>query len=115
MFPLTQTIGHRAYNGTVRNSRGNTVDSWSAPVDVKVFGWHVPSTWEPQIPGHERVRFDVQVLAPTSFRPGPKDLLVIPGYGECEIVGVPQDYSRGPWGWPGGGPGNAINAKKVTG
>lgn len=114
-FPVTRTIGHKAYNGSTRNSRGNTVDSWAAVVSVPVYGWHVPATWEPQIPGHERVRFDVQVLAPASFRPGPKDLIVVPGFGDCEIVGVPQDYNNGPWQWDGDGPGNVINAKKVTG
>lgn len=111
-FPLAQTIGHKAYAGQERNSRGNTVDVWADPVDVKVYGWYISSTHEPQIAGHERVLVDAQVLAPPEFVPSPKDRVVLPGRGEFEVTGETEDYNHGPFRWR---PGNVVNLRKVTG
>ena len=111
-YPLAQTVQHRAYTGTVKDSRGNVVDTWADPVDVDVYGWYVPATHEPQIPGHDdRVRVDAAVLAPESFRPGSMDKVVLP-IGEFAVEGEVQDYNHGPFGWR---PGNVVNLRRVTG
>lgn len=112
-LPLAQVVQHLPYAGEVRDSRGNVVDAWDDPVDVAVYGWYVSSTHEPQIPLHDRVRVDAQVLAPESFVPSPRDKVLLPGRpGEYEVVGETEDYNHGPFGWR---PGNVVNLKKVNG
>ena len=110
-FPLAQTVGHMVYRSDVRNSRGNLVDAWDDPVDVRVYSWHVPSSHEPQIAGHERVVVQAVVLAPESFKPGDRDKIALP-IGVFEVIGDVEDYNHGPFGWA---PGNSINLKRVTG
>lgn len=112
-LPLAQTVLHEAYAPSEKDTRGNWRDAWAEPVEVAVYGWHVSSTHEPQIPLHDRVRVDVQVLAPESFVPSPRDRVSIPGRpGVYEVVGEVEDYNHGPFGWR---PGNVVNLKKVTG
>lgn len=111
-YPLAQTIRHFAFDGTQRDSRGNVIDSWADPVDVKVYGWYISSTHEPQIAGHDRLLVDAQVLAPESFRPGPKDLIELPGFGEYAVNGETEDYNHGPFSWR---PGNVVNLRRITG
>lgn len=110
-FPLAQTVGHKVYAGQVKNSRGNLVDAWDAAVTVPVYSWHVGSSHEPQIAGHERVVVEAVVLSPPTFKPGNRDLIVLP-IGEFEVIGDVEDYNHGPFGWA---PGNSINLKRVTG
>ena len=112
VYPLAQTIKHRVHDGTTRDSRGNVIDSWADPVDVKVYGWYISSTHEPQIAGHDRLLVDAQVLAPESFRPGPKDRIELPGFGDYAVNGETEDYNHGPFGWR---PGNVVNLRRVTG
>lgn len=111
MMEKRHVIGHRKYDGKQRNPRGNVVDTWTDPVDVEVYGWYVNNTHEPQLPGHERVKGEVQVLAGPEFYPNEKDIVVLP-IGEFEVVGYPQDYNHGPFDWA---PGNVINLERVKG
>lgn len=111
-LPLAQVVQHLPYEGKVKNDRGNVVDAWGDPVDVAVHGWHTSATHEPQIAGHDRVLVDAQVLAPSSWRPGPKDKVVLPGFGEYRVEGETEDFNHGPFGWE---PGNRVNLRKVTG
>lgn len=112
-FPLAQVVQHLAYAGEVRDSRGNVVDSWADPVLVAVYGWHISTTHEPQIAGHDRVLVDAQVLAPESFVASPRDKVLLPGRpGEYEVIGETEDFNHGPFGWR---PGNRVNLRKVTG
>ena len=111
-FPLAQTVQHLAYAGEVRDSRGNVIDAWADPVDVAVYGWHTSATHEPQIAGHDRVLVDAQVLAPSSWRPSPRDKVTLPGFGEYQVIGETEDFNHGPFGWE---PGNRVNLRKVTG
>lgn len=112
-FPLTQSVQHLAYDGKVKDSRGNLVDSWAAAVVVAVYGWHISTTHEPQIAGHDRVLVDAQVLAPESFVPAPRDKILLPGRaGEYQVIGETEDFNHGPFGFK---PGNRVNLRKVTG
>ena len=111
-FPLAQTIGHRVYDATARDSHGNSVDAWADPVDVQVYGWHTGSSDEPRVVGHDRVVVQGQVLAPESFRPSPRDLVDLPGAGTYEVIGEPEDYNHGPFDWR---PGVVVNLRRATG
>lgn len=112
-FPLAQTIKHAAFNGTTRDTRGNIVESWAAAVDVYVYGWHTGSSHEPQIAGHDRVVVEGQVFGPESWRPSPRDRVTLPGVaGTYEVIGEPEDYNHGPFGFR---PGLVTNLKKTEG
>lgn len=111
-FPLPHTVQHLAYAGTARNSRGNTVDVWASPVDVAAF-WHTGPTHEPQIAGHERVRVDAKVYVASSVTVSSKDKFVLPGRGEFEVEGEPEDYDHGPFGFTPGVV--VVNLRRVTG
>ncbi len=110
-FPLAQTVGHAPFDGQTKDARGNLVDSWAAPVDVAVYGYAASSSHEPKIAGHDRVVVDVEVFAPPTFAPSPKDHLWVGGV-EYEVIGETEDYNHGPFGWK---PGNVVNLRRVTG
>lgn len=109
---LAQTIKHEAFDGSQRDSRGNVIEAWKPAVDVAVFGWHTGKSAEPQIPGHERVTVDGQVFAPESWKPQPRDRVILPGAGRFEVQGFPEDYNHGPFGYR---PGVAVNLRQVSG
>ena len=111
-FPLAQVIGHRAFDPGAVNAHGNPVEAWGDPVDVAVYGWHTGQSAEPAVAGHDRVSVDGQVFGPESWRPGPRDRVVLPGAGEFEVQGHPEDYNHGPFGWR---PGLVTNLRAVTG
>jgi hypothetical protein len=114
-FPTPHTVGHHAYSAGGPDPHRNP-PSYTPPIDepgeaVAVYGWHVPSTTEPKIAGHDRVIVDVELLVPPEFIPGPHDRIDLPT-GQFEVVGEVQDYNHGPFGWH---PGSVINLRKVDG
>lgn len=112
-LPLAETVGHRVFTSGTPDAHGNVTKGWAEPVDVDVYGWHTGQSEEPQIEGHERLRVDGQVLAPESWRPGSMDKVVLPGVeGEFSIVGVPEDYNHGPFGFT---PGVVVNLQRIDG
>lgn len=111
MFPLRHTIQHRAYLAGVEDAHGNPVTDYSDPADVQVYGWHTGQTTEPGVAGHDRTEVEGQVFAPGSFRPGPLDVVVLGGE-DFEVVGHPEDYNHGPFGFA---PGVVVNVRRVTG
>lgn len=110
-YPLAQTIRHSAFDGTTRDSRGNVIDSWADPVDVRCF-WHTSNSHEPQIAGHDRVLVDASVYVPMDMEIGTKDRFELPGLGEFEVVGIPDDFNHGPWWVPGL---LVVNLRRITG
>lgn len=63
-FPTPFTVGHRAHSMSGRDSHGNPVSSWSAPIPREVHGWAAPSSLEPKLSGHDRVVVDIELFAP---------------------------------------------------
>ena len=111
-FALRQTVEHLPFNGEGRDPRGNVVETWADPVAVRVYGWHTGSSHEPQIAGHDRTVVEGQVFGPESWRPSTRDRVVLPGAGTYEVIGEPEDYNHGPFGWR---PGLVTNLKKTEG
>ena len=110
-YPTPHKVGHRRYYEGETNTRGNPRKAWEDPVEVRVIGFYWPSSTEPPESGRDEVTADVIVLAPPAFQPGAHDRLVIEG-DEYEVIGRPDDYNHGPFGFR---PGNAINARRVEG
>lgn len=116
MFPTPHTVGHHAYSPGGADPFLEP-PSWTPARDqpgaqVAVHSWHVPTTTEPKLAGHDRVIVDIELLAPISFQPGPHDLIDLPS-GQYEVIGVVQDYTTGPWRNPVAG--GVINLRKVDG
>ncbi|MCK2200183.1 hypothetical protein [Corynebacterium callunae] len=72
------------------------------PEAVLVAGWSVPSADEPKLAGHDRRTVDVELLAPVGvFRL--EDAVKLPDREDTlEVVGEPENYSHGPFGWDPG-------------
>lgn len=103
-FPLPHTVSR------VRRERTRDVDALGNDVwvdvekleDVAVAGWATPSSDEPKLAGHDRRTVTVELYAPVGvFRP--EDAVRLPGRDDTlEVVGEPENYSHGPFGWDPG-------------
>lgn len=110
-FPLKRTAGHRVYSETgSRDAHGNDIPSWAAPVDVPAMWWS-PSSTEPVVAGHDRVRVDVVMAVDSALPVSAHDRMVLDGQ-EYEVLGAPEDYDHGPYAAPGRKP---LNMVKVDG
>lgn len=107
-----QIVEHEVFDGDMRDERGNTVELWRDPVEIAVYGWWTQDGEEPAVGGHERVKVDAKVLARSSWRPEPRDRVILPGFGKFEVVGAVADYDHGPFGYR---PGVVVNLVRVTG
>lgn len=68
---------------------------------ISVAGWSVPVSTEPNVGRHERLQVDLELHAPTGeFLPD--DRVEIEPYGVLEVVGWPENFSYGPFGWDPG-------------
>lgn len=118
-FPTPFTVGVHTRGADGTDAHGNSVSVYTPPLPeagtaVSVYGWFVPSTTEPPLAGHDRVIVDVQLMVPPGFPAGPRDVVDLPEgpAGQFEVVGYPEDYTHGPFGWA---PGAVINLRKVDG
>lgn len=65
---------------------------------VPVAGWAVPTSDEPKLTRHDRLTVDVEMFAPSgTFQHD--DEVDLPPYGRCKVVGWPENYDHGPFGW----------------
>lgn len=115
-FPTPFTVGHHVFSTTSEDGYNRDVPTFTpaanvAGVQVKVYGWANPVGAEPKLAGHDRVAVEVELYAPPGFNPGPHDLIDLPN-GQFEVVGYPEDYMHGPFGFQ---PGYVINLRRVEG
>lgn len=82
-------------------------------IQVAVIGWETPKSAEPHTTGHvARVDLTVKLFVLPEFKPSPRDLIDIPGIGQCEVIGLPETAEGNPFGW---NPGSTINLRRVMG
>lgn len=118
-FPTPWSVGVHTFSDGGTDAHGNPIVTYTPPLSepgtpVPVYGWFVPSSTEPVLAGHDRVIVDVQLLVPPGFPAGPRDVVDVPGgpAGQFTVVGYPEDYTHGPFGWA---PGAVVNLRKVDG
>lgn len=72
------------------------------PEAVQVAGWATPSSDEPKLAGHDRQTVTVELYAPVGlFRT--EDAVQLPEREDTlEVIGEPENYSHGPFGWDPG-------------
>lgn len=115
-FPTPYTVGHHAYSADAEDDYGREATMFTPArdvdgVQVAVYGWANPAGTEPKLAGHDRVEVEVELYAPPGFNPGPHDLIDLPS-GQFEVVGYPEDYMHGPFGFQ---PGYVVNLRRVEG
>lgn len=108
-FPLAQTVQHLPFVAGVEDSHGNPIGSWDTPVEVAVYGWASPTSTEPKLAGHDRVIVDVEMFAPSTWPGHARDRVTVAG-ATFEVIGEPEDYNHGPFGWE---PGVVVNLQLV--
>ncbi|ASN67441.1 hypothetical protein 7S11_3 [uncultured Caudovirales phage] len=111
MLPALFTVSVKAFKADSEDELGNPIESWAPPVPLKVYGWSAPRSTEPKLAGHDRVVVDVELLAPEGFLVRPRDRVLLEG-GEFEVIGYPEDYNHGPFGFR---PGLVVNLQRVEG
>lgn len=110
-YPTPFTIGVKRHVAGSADRYNNPADSWSAPVDVLVYGIAPTSSAEPFESGRNAVVTGKTVLAPVGTVIGAKDRVVIDSE-EYEVDGDISDWSDGPFSWS---PGIEIKLKRVKG
>lgn len=104
-IPTPYTVGVRVWSsGPGVDRQGNPVQSWAAPVPVRVHGV-APRLGEDREPDDTRraaVVEGLNVYAPAGTTIGAHDRVVWDG-DEYEVDGDRQDWTRGPWPNPAAG------------
>ncbi|NIL86518.1 hypothetical protein RhoFasGS6_03922 [Rhodococcus fascians] len=111
-IPLLFTVQLHTAIDSARDAHNNAVRSYAAPTEHKVFGWSVPSSSEPSIPGQSnRVIHDLELLAPEGLPATAHDRMTVDG-NLYDVQGDPADFNHGPFGFR---PGIVVKLKRVTG
>lgn len=97
-LPTLFSAGVRASTPGALDAHGNPEKSWGPAASHPVCGWSAPSSGEPKLAGHDRVVVDIELIAPVAFPAKPQDLVVLEGR-EFEVLGEPEDYEHGPFGF----------------
>lgn len=111
-FPMPYTVETRAYSESGFDSRGRPVESWADPVSQGVYGWYMPDSRETALVGANQVEVTVVLLVPETFSVGAHDKVIVSGLGELDVLGLPQDYNNGPFGWR---PGLVVRLGRIDG
>ncbi|MGW0245057.1 hypothetical protein ACWDYH_00265 [Nocardia goodfellowii] len=114
VFPTPYTAHTRAFSeGPEKDPRGSLVKKWATPVAQRLIAIG-PKTveTEPVKPGYDRVVIKRDLYAPPGFVAGPQDKVLLPGEPEYIVVGYPEDFSGGPWGF---NPGLVVHVTRTEG
>lgn len=103
-------VGRKVYAGQVRNSRGNLIDTWADPVDVKVYAVYKSAGSEPG--SNDRVITDLTMLTPPGFECAPHDRFIVAGREYNVADGELADWTTGPYDYK---PGGEIGLERVDG
>lgn len=113
-LPARYTVGVRTYSEGADDAHGNPTPSWAAAVTIAAYGW-APRTGAAELleAGRDAVITDLAIYAPvpTTLTIGPRDRVVVDG-DTYEVVGHPQEFNHGPFGWA---PGVQLNVNRVEG
>lgn len=97
MFPATHTFQHHVWETAGTDGHNNPVGVLGEAVDRVAIAWYQINSTEPISPDYvARTVTDIAILVedPTLFNA--KDAVVLDGV-TFEVIGVPADWSKGPW------------------
>lgn len=107
-FPALFTVQHETCNGFTENDDGNTIPTYSDPVDRPAYCW-APHIVETRADTTYLETADLDLFMPKTVV-GLKDLFIVDG-SVYEVVDV-QDWTKGFHGWA---PGIQVMLKKWEG
>lgn len=111
----TATSGTDAHNNPTATTFTPALGDDDAPVDgapVKVMGWAPASSVEP---GINQVVYDLDLYCPPGTVVNPDDVVDLPldrSVGRFEVVGWPEDWTKGPFGFT---PGMVVQLRRIQG
>jgi hypothetical protein len=115
-FPTPHEVGVHIFSSGLADAHNNPQSVFTPALDadgtsVAVYGWQPAASSE--LSGHyeERVTHDVDLLVPPGFPASERDVIDLPS-GQYRVIGVPRDFTRGPFGFM---PGSVLALKKVDG
>lgn len=101
-YPTPWSVVVLPYVAGPPDSHGNVTEGWADPITCSVYGWAPPApSDEPEESGRAAVVSEVQVYAPPHVQVSPRDRVLLLGK-TWEVVGYPNDYTHGPFGWQPG-------------
>lgn len=100
MYWLTtsHTVRHMPLEEYTEDSWGAQPQAWGDPIEVAVYGWAPVGADQLMRDLDTGIRRDYDLYAPEPFA-SPGDRVLLPGAGTFEVVGYPEDYSTGPFGF----------------
>lgn len=112
MFPTPWSVDVATHETGPDDAHGDPSHSWGSFVPQNVYGWAAPSgDTEPFEAGRNAVVRDLDLYVPPAFSCSPRDRVRVDSV-EYEVVGHPQDFTHGPFGFI---PGAVVNLKRVEG
>ena len=110
--PYTVNILRRLEDGEDRF--GDPIEVYSKPEPIRVHGWSPGPPTDVDDPVRDADSVDFTIYGPAGTPlPSPRDRVEVPGEGVFNVVGKPQDWSKGPWNNPVAGV--VILVKRVEG
>lgn len=110
-FPTPYTVGWHTHSEGAVDAHDNPVSVYAPALNltgtqVAVMGWAPTQTTESN---ESRVQADIDLFVPPSVSGGPKDIVDLPE-GQFEVVGWPEDWTKGPFGFT---PGKVVKLKRT--
>lgn len=110
-YPTPYTVYWHTFSVGAVDARNNPTTVYTPALDetgsaVAVMGWAPTQTAEPN---EVRVQADLDLFVPPTVSGGPGDVVDLPD-GAFEVVGWPEDWSNGPFGFR---PGKVVKLKRT--
>ena len=101
MIPAPHSIQVERWqaNAASRDAHGNPAETYAAPVDLAVHWIVGAGSTEGVAGGRRHAEAQLQVGAPAGTAVAERDRVLIDG-ARWQVVGEPQDFTRGPWPMP---------------
>ena len=109
-FPTPHTIEVRDRVDGALDAFGDEVVEWADWRPMGVMGWAPTTTTEPKTVGVDRVVVDLEVFSPATVTA--RSQVRLPDGRIFDVVGEPEDWNRGPFGYA---PGYVFNLRRVDG
>lgn len=111
-YPTPFVVTRHAWVAAGTDRYGNEAGSWPVGTPVPVHGWSPPGPdSEQSSTARDAAVRDLDLFAPAGTAFAPRDRCTVDGL-LFEVVGWPQDYTHGPFGWAAG---VKVNLKRVEG
>lgn len=111
-LPYGETVQWEQYIAGALDSRGNPIDSWESPAEIRGCGFDPGASIEPRDGSSQRVITTPTLYPPKGLPIGPRDRITVRG-ARFEVEGNAADWRHPMTGWD---PGLlVVNLRRVDG